>query len=113
MNSVKNTIENITQSTIPISVFDNGMAEEVFDEVRRSGTKVVMKNDYAECILMSPEDYVKMSDEYNDFKLLTLALERLKNYDPSKLISEEEFDRMFGITEEDLEGYEDVELDLE
>lgn len=109
MNSVKNTIQN----TIPISVFNNGMAEEVFNEVRRSGTKIVMKNDSAECVLMSPEDYAKMSDEYNDLKLLVLAYERLKNYDPSKLISEEDFYKDLGITEKDLEGYEDVELDFE
>lgn len=99
------------QKTIPISMFNSGMADEIFEEVKRSGTKVVMKNNVAECVLMSPEDYVRMSDDYNDAKLLAIAEERWKNFDRSKLISQEEFDKMFGITEKDLEGWEEIELE--
>ena len=82
--------ETITKigTTVPISMFNNGMADEIFEEVRHSGTKVVMKNDLPECVLMSPEDYVKMSDVYNDAKLLALAEERWKNFDRSRLISQ-------------------------
>ena len=67
------------EKRIPVSMFNEGMAEKIFEEVRRSGTKVVIKNDLAECVLMSPEEYVKMSDAYNDAKLLELAYERMKN----------------------------------
>ena len=106
-------METITKikDTVPISMFNDGMADEIFEEVRRSGTKVVMKNNIPECVLMSPEDYVRMSDNYNDAKLLAIAEERWKEFDSSKLISQEEFDKMFGITEKDLEGWEEIELE--
>ena len=100
--------------TIPIARFDNESAYEIFEDVRRNGTKVVMKGDNSpECVLMSPEEYRRINDEYNDFKLITMALQRLENFDRSKLISQEEFDARCGITEKDLEGWEDVEIDLE
>ena len=50
-------------------------------------------------------------DEVNDARLLAIAAERFANYDPSKVITEEEMDRRLGITEADLEGYEEVELE--
>lgn len=105
------TVMNDVEKTIPISMFNNGMADEIFEDVRRSGTKIVMKNNLAECVLMSPEEYCRINDEYNDFKLLMLAHERMANFDPSKLISKEEMDKYLGITEEDLEGWEEVEIE--
>ena len=101
----------ITQSTVPLSMFNEVGAAKVFEDVRQNGTKVVMKDDLPECVLMSPEEYVRISDECNDAKLLALAIQRMRNFDRSKLISQEEFDKMFGITEEDLEGWEDIELE--
>ncbi|MBQ9596095.1 MAG: hypothetical protein IJR35_09575 [Synergistaceae bacterium] len=98
---------------VPLSLFNQGKAGEVFEEVRRSGTKLVIddRDDSAVCIIMKPEDYMKMSDDYNEIALLAVAEDRLKHFDESKLISQEEMDRRLGITPEDLEGWEDVELE--
>ena len=49
-------------------------------------------------------------EDINNARLLTLAVERDKRHDPSALLSEEEFDRRFGITKEALAGYEEIEL---
>ncbi len=73
------SVTDIINRTIPLSMFNDGKAEEVFDEVQRSGTIVVMKNGYAKCVVMSANDSLQMSDEYNDFKLL-----RWKNFERSK-----------------------------
>ena len=105
------SVINVIEKTVPVSMFNNGMAEKVFDDVKRDGTKVVMKDNSAECVLMSPEEYMRLNDEYNDAKLLALAYERMENFDPSKLLSEEEVYRHLGITEEDLEGWEEVEIE--
>ena len=37
-------ISSALRSTIPISLFNRGMAGKVFEDVRRQGAKVVMKN---------------------------------------------------------------------
>ncbi|MBQ6773001.1 MAG: hypothetical protein IJP48_02950 [Synergistaceae bacterium] len=98
---------------VPLSLFNEGKANEVFDEVRRTGTKLVVNDDddSAVCIIMTPEDYMRMSDDYEDIKLRAVAEDRWNNFDESQLISQEEIDREFGITPEDLEGWEDIELE--
>ena len=53
MNSVMSAIEN----TISISLFNRGLAGKIFSDVRRTGAKVVMKNNAPECVLLSPEEY--------------------------------------------------------
>ncbi|MCD8365284.1 MAG: type II toxin-antitoxin system Phd/YefM family antitoxin [Clostridiales bacterium] len=98
------------QNTIPISLFNRGQAGRIFDEVRRCGAKVVMKNNAAECVLLSPEEYVSLMDEVNDARLLTIASERMANFNPDTLVSQDEVDREFGFTEDDLAG---IDVDIE
>ena len=107
MASVISAIKN----TVPISLFNRGQAGKIFEEVRKSGAKVVMKNNVAECVLLSPEEYVRLMDEVNDAKLEAIAAERVARYDPKRLVSQEEMMRELGLTEKDLEGWEDVEIE--
>ena len=107
MASVLSAITN----TIPITQFNRGLAGKIFDEVKRCGAKVVMKNNIAECVLLSPEEYVHLMDEVNDARLLAMAFERMSHFDPSTTISGEEMDRRFGVTDSDLEGFDEVEIE--
>ena len=99
------------QNTVPISMFNRGLAGKIFDEVKKVGSKVVMKNNTAECVLMSPELYLELKEEINDARLLELAIDRWEKTDPSTWISGEEMDQILGIKPEDLDGWEDVELE--
>ena len=105
MQSVVSAITN----TVPISQFNRGLAGQVFEEVKRSGAKVVMKNNTPECVLLSPDEYVHIMEELNDARLLALAEERMRSYDPATLISEEEMDRRLGITEEEMADIGEVD----
>lgn len=107
MNSIIGAIQN----TVPISLFNRGAAGQIFNEVRQSGAKVVMKNNVAECVLLSPEEYIQLTDELNDAKLALAAMERMAHYDPEKVVSQEEIDREFGFTPEVLEAAGDVEIE--
>lgn len=105
---------NVTSAivdTVPISMFNKGLAGKIFEEVKKTGAKVVMKNNVAECILLSPDEYLRIMDEINDAKLLAIAEERLKHYDPDKLIPFEKVLEEFNITQEDLDKMEDVEFE--
>lgn len=73
------------KNTVSISLFNKGQASKIFDSVRKTGIKIVMKNNKPECVLMSPEDYVKMIDQLNDAKLLMLANERMAKVNPEKM----------------------------
>ena len=106
-----NNISSEIRDTIPISVFNRGLAGKVFEEVKHSGAKVVMKNNTAECVLVAPEEYVKILDEINDARLLVRAAERMAAFDPSLTVTEEDVIAELGLTEGDLKGYEEVELE--
>ena len=100
-----------TRKTVPFSAFNEGKAGEIFAEVRRSGPRIVMNDDTAECVLVPLNEYEMMTADHDDIRLIAIADERMSHFDRSKLISQEDFDRMFGITPEDLEGWEDIELE--
>ena len=70
-------VSGALRSTVPISLFNRGLAGKVFEEVRQQGAKVVMKNNAPECVLRSPEEYLRLIDEVNDAKLAALAAQRM------------------------------------
>ncbi|MFI3174788.1 MAG: hypothetical protein R3Y53_06240 [Bacillota bacterium] len=53
----------------------------------------------------------ELMEEVNDARLLALATARMENYNARELISGEEVFRNLGITEDDLLGFEEVELE--
>ena len=97
--------------TVPISQFNRGLAGKIFSDVRKNGSKVVMKNNEAEVVLVPPQQYVELMDMLNDYELLSLALERLEHGDPSGLIPEERVWKQLGVTEEDLASVGEVEFE--
>lgn len=104
-------VVNALKTTIPISVFNRGGAGKVFKEVKNSGPKVVIKNNVPECVLISPEEYVKLVDDLEDAKLLALAEARTRTDQPSKELSEAEVMKRLGITQEELDDIGDVEIE--
>ena len=104
-------ISSALRSTIPISLFNRGMAGKVFEDVRRQGAKVVMKNNSPECVLLSPEEYLRLIDEVNDAKLAALAAQRMQGFDPANAIPAEEVYRQNGITKAALDSMDEVEFE--
>ena len=107
MSSVLSAIQN----TVPITLFNKGLAGKIFSEVRKSGAKVVMKNNKPECVILSPEEYTYMIDEINDMRLFKTAIERLEGLNPENAAGFEDVLGELGITESDLEEYEEVEIE--
>ena len=99
------------QNTVPISQFNRGLAGQIFEDVKTHGAKVVMKNNVAECVLLSPEEYIRLMDEVHDTRLLIMASERLQRLDTSALIPEEQVWQELGLTQEDLDATGEVELE--
>ena len=107
MRDMTNAITN----TVSISVFNRGMAGQVFEDVKRSGAKVVLKNNAPECVLLSPDEYIQLMEEVNDARLLAVASERMKEYDSSAALSEEEVFSELGISADDLSDFDKVEIE--
>ena len=62
-------VMGIMKSIVPISRFNKGEANRIFEEVESSGTKIVMKNNRPACILMSPEQYESLMEMVPDYLL--------------------------------------------
>ncbi|MBE6354339.1 type II toxin-antitoxin system Phd/YefM family antitoxin [Treponema sp.] len=106
MNAL-NTV-NVLDSIIPISQFNKGQANKIFSDVKKVGTKIVVKNNVPECILMSPQNYQQMMEEYEDAILAAEAVKRLSQ--KTKYIRQDDVMKEFGLTASDLD---DVEVNLE
>lgn len=97
-------------SIVPITRFNRGEASRIFEEVKLSGTKMVLKNNIPECFLVSPDQYVQIMDMLEDYQLLLEAQERMaassgKTYREADVMEE------LGITEDDLAGSDEVEFE--
>ena len=104
-------VASAIRDTVPISSFNRGLAGKIFEEVKKDGAKVVMKNNAAECVLLSPEEYTQLTDELEDMRLLVTSLKRLSRYDPAEAVSWDGMNARLGLTEDDLEGWEDIALE--
>ena len=51
-------VTSAIRNTVPITLFNRGLAGKIFEEVKQQGSKVVMKNNTPECVLLSPEEYL-------------------------------------------------------
>ena len=52
-----------------------------------------------------------LMEELNDARLLAVASERMAHFDPTSLISEEEMNRRLGISDNDLTGFDEVDIE--
>lgn len=109
-----NTMANIVsaiRNTVPISLFNRGLAGKIFEEVKQCGAKVVMKNNTAECVLLSPDEYIQLMDEVNDARLLTMASSRMAKADPSSFVPADQLYAEMGITQADLDEIGEVDIE--
>ena len=70
-----------------------------------------MKNNAPECVLLSPEEYLRLIDEVNDAKLAALAAQRMQHFDADKAIPTEEVYQKYGISDADLADFDEVEFE--
>ncbi|EQJ49164.1 type II toxin-antitoxin system family protein [Clostridioides difficile P25] len=101
---------NMLNTIVPISRFNKGEANKIFDEVKKSGSKIVVKNNIPTCVLITPEKYEEMINAIEDYKLLLETEKRMKNINEEELISQSELMKDLDISEKDLEN---IEVDFE
>lgn len=96
---------------VPITRFNKGEASKIFDEVQRSGSRIVVKNNRPACVLISPEQYEALVEMLSDYLLLTEADRRMAGNNDDENISHEEMMLRLGITQEELDAT-DVEIEI-
>ena len=105
------TFTSTIHHTIPISQFYKGSAEQIFEDVRKTGVKLVMSDNEPECVLMSPIAYVNLMDELADARLQSLALQRISSGGLERVTTQQDIMDSFAITAEELDAMEEVEIE--
>ena len=99
----------VMRSMVPVSRFNKGEAAKIFDEVAKTGMKIAVKNNKPACVLLSLERYESLLEEIEDLELMLEAEKRIA--EGGSTHSFQEVMSKNGITEADLEGWEDVEIE--
>lgn len=98
-------------SLVSITQFNKGQASKIFDRLSSEKQLIVLKNNVPSAVIISPDEYIRLSEIAEDYFLLTEAQERLKNNKGKKNVSYEEVMQNYGLTEEDIENAEDLEIE--
>jgi len=99
----------VMRSMVPVSRFNKGEAAKIFDEVAQTGIKIAVKNNKPTCVLLSPERYEALLEQIEDLELIVETEKRLNNR--GHMYTQQEVMVRHGISEADLDGWEDVEIE--
>ncbi|WEV66359.1 type II toxin-antitoxin system Phd/YefM family antitoxin [Bifidobacterium sp. ESL0764] len=90
------------ENLVSASEFNHGKASQTFKRVQDDNPVVVLKNNKPTAVIVSPNDYRRLTEAEENFVLYQEAMERLKN-DSGKRLTEVE---VFGKESEVDDGYE-------
>lgn len=103
-------VKEISNKTVSISEFNKGFAGRIFDDVKANGSKVVLKNNTALCVLISPGDYSNLIEQLEDLKDLSLANERISSSNNENLISRNDFEEKFSVNLDEVSPIDEDEI---
>ncbi|HML48464.1 MAG TPA: type II toxin-antitoxin system Phd/YefM family antitoxin [Clostridia bacterium] len=84
---------------------------QVFDRLKNEPQLVVLKNNVPTAILLSPEEFSRLAEIEENYRLLMLAQERLDKNNLASARGEAEVMKSLGMTEADIDAAEDVEIE--
>lgn len=102
---------NILNTLIPITLFNKGQASRIFDRLRTENQLVVLKNNQPAAVILSPEEFARLSEIEEDYQLLAEATKRLADNNSSSVTPMEDVLNELDITEEELNAAEDVVIE--
>ncbi|MCM1039647.1 MAG: type II toxin-antitoxin system Phd/YefM family antitoxin [Ruminococcus sp.] len=102
---------DILQSLVPISQFNKGQAAKIFDRLHSEKELIVLKNNQPSAIILSPEEYTRLTEIEEDYFLLLEANKRMEDNGDHKTISFDSVMSDLGISEDELSDMEDVNIE--
>ena len=102
---------DILQSLVPISQFNKGQAAKIFDRLHSERELIVLKNNQPSAIILSPEEYTRLTEIEEDYFLLLEANKRIEENGDNKTISIDSVMNNLGISKEELIDADDVDIE--
>ena len=100
---------NFLQSLIPISQFNKGQAAKIYDRLHSESELIVLKNNQPSAIILSPEEYTRLTEIEEDYYLLLEANKRME--ESNKTLSFDTVMKDLGISEEEISDVEDIDIE--
>gem|GEM_PF-99750 len=94
-------VKKLVEMMIPISRFNKGEAGKIFEELKKEGIKIVVKNNKPACVLLSPETYNRFLEIVEEHELLLKAQKRNEDTSIKDYISHEEMKQECCVCEKD------------
>ncbi len=98
------SMSDVMRSLVPISRFNKGEASKIFEEVKETGFKIVLKNNSPACVLLTPAAYEELLEALEDYRLFIEAVKRMEKATQEDFIPADEAMRALGIEEADIIG---------
>ena len=96
---------------VSVTMFNKGHASKIFDRVKAEGKLVVLKNNAPSAVIVSPEEYARLTAIEENYYLLTLAEERMKANEGTPSLSEDEALTRLGVTAQEIDAADEVDIE--
>ena len=101
----------LLQSLVPISQFNKGQAAKIFDRLHSERELIVLKNNQPSAIILSPEEYTRLTEIEEDYFLMLEANKRMEDNGNNKTISFDSVMSNLGISEDELLDTENIDIE--
>ncbi|MDD6234163.1 MAG: type II toxin-antitoxin system Phd/YefM family antitoxin [Lachnospiraceae bacterium] len=101
----------LLQSLVPISQFNKGQAAKIFDRLHSEKELIVLKNNQPSAVILSPEEYTRLTEIEEDYYLLLEANKRIEENGTTKTVSFDYLIKDLGIRKDELSDAEDVDIE--
>ena len=99
------------QSLVPISQFNKGQAAKIFDRLHSEKELIVLKNNQPSAVILSLEEYTRLTEIEEDYFLLLEANRRIEENGDKKTVSLDSVMYHLGISKEELLDAEDADIE--
>jgi PHD/YefM family antitoxin component YafN of YafNO toxin-antitoxin module len=96
-------------SLVSITQFNKGQASKIFDRLQNENQLIVLKNNVPTAVIISPSEYIHLSEIAENYQLLLEAQERLAK--DSQTLTFEEVMQNCGVSQSDLDNAEELEIE--
>ena len=101
----------LLENVVPTSAFNKGQSTRCFERAHDGLPVIVMKNNSPYRVVVTPDDYIRMSELEEDNLLLQMALARLEANVGRPTIPEADVYKDLGVSADEIAAMDDVEFE--
>jgi PHD/YefM family antitoxin component YafN of YafNO toxin-antitoxin module len=102
----QNRRPTLFENMVSITEFNKGHGSKIIEEVKRTGYKIILKNNHPEAVLITPQQFevlLAASEQLADLATNLQALTRLASMDPNQVMTTAQVLRQLLISKSELD----------